>query len=468
MWFRGAVLALSTWAVAAPITHAQAPEGAPPLRLAEAIRRADLGAYGNRGAQGGLRSHQAGPVAAMRGILPTARFEAGYVRTTDPIGAFGTTLRQRAITQQDFDPARLNYPAGVTNYSGGLVLEQPLFNADAWAGRRAARHAVRSAEANADWTGNATRADVIKAYYGAVLAQEKATALRVAVTAAREHVRLTESMAKNGMVTPSDALLASVKAGEVEAMLLEAEGAAATSRLALATVIGTPADTYFTLPAQLPPVDAVRLVANDALAAPPAERADVLAVRAAVAAADADALRAKSLYVPRINGFARYDWNSALRPFGGDNNWTVGVMASWSPFAGASEVAEARSAEGRRMAAEATRDGAEARARLEEAQTATALRVALARLDIAERAVRQSADAHRIVARKYEGGLAPVVELLDAAAIETQARLGFAAARHELIVASAERHKALGGNPAALVSLDAVAAIASTTDHPND
>jgi outer membrane protein TolC len=187
-----------------------------------------------------------------------------------------------------------------------------------------------------------------------------------------------------------------------------------------------------------------------------------------VAAADADALRAKSLYVPRINGFARYDWNSALRPFGGDNNWTVGVMASWSPFAGASEVAEARSAEGRRMAAEATRDGAEARARLEEAQTATALRVALARLDIAERAVRQSADAHRIVARKYEGGLAPVVELLDAAAIETQARLGFAAARHELIVASAERHKALGGNPAALVSLDAVAAIASTTDHPND
>jgi hypothetical protein len=30
-------------------------------------------------------------------------------------------LRQRRISQQDFDPQRLNYPAAVDNYSGGVV-----------------------------------------------------------------------------------------------------------------------------------------------------------------------------------------------------------------------------------------------------------------------------------------------------------------------------------------------------------
>ena len=47
-----------------------------------------------------------------------------------------------------------------------------------------------------------------------------------------------------------------------------------------------------------------------------------------------------------------------------------------------------------------------AKAKLDAQQSATTLRVALARLDIAERSVQQSIDAHRIVGRKYAGGLA--------------------------------------------------------------
>ena len=92
-----------------------------------------------------------------------------------------------------------------------------------------------------------TRVDVIRAYYGAVLAAEKVATLEIAVRAAREHVRQAESMAKNGMVTPSDALLASVKAGEVETLLLEAEGEASNARLGLATLLGAPADNTWAL-----------------------------------------------------------------------------------------------------------------------------------------------------------------------------------------------------------------------------
>jgi outer membrane protein TolC len=60
----------------------------------------------------------------------------------------------------------------------------------------------------------------------------------------------------------------------------------------------------------------------------------------------------------------------------------------------------------------------------------------------------------RIVRRKYEGGLATVSELLDAAAAETQARLMRSDARFRYLAAAAARLRAWGADPAALAALD--------------
>lgn len=425
------------------------------LTLSQALDRADRGAYAVRAARGAAIAQQAPAVAALRGVLPALRFDAGLLRTTDPIGAFGNTLRQRTISAPDFDPQRLNFPPVSQNWTGAVVIEQPLVNLDAWAGRLAARRAASASARNASWTSTETQVDVVRAYYGAILATAKVATLTVASQAAAAHVRQAELMAKNGIVTPSDALLASVKAGEVESLLLEAQGDATTARLGLATALGTPNDTAFALAPALPPASAIRQVASDALSATPDTRADVAAARDASAAAGADAWRARAMFLPRLNSFARYDWNSASRAFGGQKNWTVGVMASWAPFTGANELAEQKATAGRLEAAVAMRDGAEARAQLEVEQSAIALQVALSRLTIAERAVQQSRDAHRIVARKYEGGLAGVVELLDAAALETQSRLGLDGARYQAVVATAQRLKAIGRDPGKLRVLDA-------------
>jgi outer membrane protein TolC len=85
---------------------------------------------------------------------------------------------------------------------------------------------------------------------------------------------------------------------------------------------------------------------------------------------------------------------------------------------------------------------------MEAEMSESARRVALARLDIARRGVAQSEEAHRIVGRKYVGGLATVLEVLDAAAVETQARLSLAGARHGGLVSAAERLLAMGRDPA--------------------
>jgi outer membrane protein TolC len=438
--------------LALALALARAAAAQAPLTLEQALARAERDGYANRVAAAQAAAESARPLGALRGVLPSVRVEAGWARTTDPIGAFGTTLRQRAVTQADFDPGRLNDPSAIGNYAGAVVVEQPVFNADAHLGRSVATRVVEAAEASAEWTRSSTRLDVVRAYYGAMLAAESVATLEAALRAAAGHVRQAESMVASGVATRSDALLARVKEGEVEAQLVSARGDAVLAVRQLALLMGSPEDTTIAVPSWLPAADEVRGLASD-VATPGSERADVRAAKLGWSAARTDVTRARSLYLPRVNAFARLEWNSAARLYGGRENWTAGVMASWSPFAGASEIAELRAASGRAEAARAGSEAAEAKARLEIEQAETARRVALARLEIAERATRQSAEAHRIVARKYDGGLATVVELLDAAAAETASGLAQSKAIHDAVVAEAEWRLASGRDVTGLTVL---------------
>jgi outer membrane protein len=431
------------------------------LRLADALRRADSAAVPNRVAAG-QRAERAGQaVGALRGLLPTVRVESGIARTTDPIGAFGTLLRQRRIGQSDFDPARLNNPAPVTNYMSGLVAEVPLLNADAWLGRRAATRAADAGTSSAAFTRLAVRADVVRAFFGVQLADERVRTLDTAMKAATAHVTQAASMQRNGVVTPADALMASVKSGEIESDLASARGEAANARRELVTLIGADGRAAENLVGTLPSSVALRAFVSAETDTTSIARLDVAATALGADAARADAVRARASLFPRVNGVARWDWNDQSRSFGGEKSWTVGVMVTWTPFSGAAEIADQQTASARASIASAAADGAAAQARTEAAHTATDVDVSLQRLAIAEHGAAQSADAHRIVTRRYDGGLASVVELLDAAAGESRSALALAKARYDLIAALAARRLASGRDPAALAALDTT----TTQDH---
>jgi outer membrane protein TolC len=438
----------SPWLLLLPLLGAPASLGAqqPLLTEAAALARADRGGFANRIAAGQAAERAGQALAPLRGVLPGIRLEAGYLRTTDPLNAFGFLLKQRTVTAAAFNPARLNDPDAIGNLSTGLVLEQPILNADAWLGRRAATSAREAGEAGVRWSRATTAVLVRRAYWGAVLATEQVRTLEVAVRAGREHVRAAERLKEQGLATRSDLLLAEVKAGELEARLVAAKGEAGIAKRALAVVMGDPADTLWSLPDSLPEAGAVRAEAELALAgsADPVSRADVLAAVKGAEVARADRLRARSLYLPRVNGFGRVDWNDPDQPFAGKNSWTVGVMLTWSPFAGASEIAEQRASAGRLVAAEAMADAARGQATLELLEATEQLVVAREQLAIRERSLEQAREASRLVARKYDAGLATVTDLFDATATETATRLAHAAARYDLLVAAAERRKAMG------------------------
>jgi outer membrane protein TolC len=273
--------------------------------------------------------------------------------------------------------------------------------------------------------------------------------MAAAERAAREHVRSADLAATNGVVTGSDALLARVRAGEIEAARLEADSRARLARRQLALLLGAADDTAFTLPDSLP---VVRVL--DVPAAPIAARNDVRAADAARSAANLDLQRARGSMLPRLNAFARYEWNAPDRPAAGQPMWTLGALASWSLLGGGAELADVQAASARARGAAVQAEAARAMASLERQGADEAFQVATARAAIADTGVAQSDDALRIVRKKYQGGLAAISELLDAAAANTQARLMRADARFRLIAAAAARLRAWGGDPAVLAALD--------------
>ena len=443
-----------------------------PLRLADALAEADRRAFANRQATANAANSRAQAALPLKGILPSARVEGGFVRTTDPIGAFGTTLRQRAVTPAAFDPARLNDPAPVNNMTGGLVLEVPVFNADALTGWRAARSAADAHDAMADWTAVNTRAMVVKAYYGAVLAEEKVAMLTQAKRAAESAVKQVESMVRQGLVTKADQLQASVRAGDIESQLLAARNDAITARQQLAMLLGRTDTALVALPTSLPGDSVVRAFARstpmgsgERTAA--LTRDDVRAAQLGARAAAADRQRATATLLPRVNGFARYDYNSPTTLYGGRPNWTVGVMGSWSLFGGASELADVAGASARARSARAGEEAAQVNARVETEAAARGVTLALQRLDLATMAAAQSREAHRLVEKRYGGGLATVAELLGAETAATGAALAEAAARYTFIDALAQHRRAIGADPGALAQLDGRNA-ASTNDVRNE
>jgi len=424
------------------------------LTLAGALARAATSGYANRTAQSEVAAVRAHALGALQGIVPSLRIEGGAARTTDPLSAFGFLLRQRAVTPAAFDPAGLNDPAARTNWNAAAIAEIPLFNADTWAGRRAGNAAVHAADANAGWIGVSTRLQVVQAYYNARLATEIVFTLQTAVATAEAHVRDVNSRLTQGMVTRSDLLLAQVRAGEIDAQLIGAKAEAQHAREQLALALGTPGDTAFSLPDSLPTVRRIRELAETLATATVGRAADAAAAAASADAARRDLGRATARLLPRVNAFARYDWNDSTAPARGNGSWTVGVQASWAPFSGFAELSDIRAARARAAAAGTMAEAAEAEAAMRRAAGERAVTVALARLQIAEDAVAQGSEAHRLVSRQYAGGLAGITDLLGAQASETTARLALAQARVALITAIAARQLARGADPAALAALE--------------
>lgn len=393
------------------------------------------------------RSHieqaEAGLRQAEAGRLPRLNLSLTGTHTNDPLGAFGLKSGQERVTSADFDPARLNAPKATTNlntrfelawpvYTGGLVQSQV----------SQARALVQAAHSGDAAARQQLVLQVLKRYQGVHSARAQVRVAEQAVAAAEEYVRVARRLHEQGLAVKSDVLTARVHLEEARVRLAEAKNAAASALDQLKLLLGRPLDEPLevgepVLPRLLPGGEQeLRRQALD-------RHASLISLRHQLQAAAAQVEAARAGKRPQVSVLLRQDWNDKTIGLDASSQTIAGVL-TWTAFdGGASGAGVERAEAGRRELA----------ARLRQAEDGIALQVADARrraMEAEERvsarefAVQQAEEAQRLIRRRYENGLATIVELLTAQTQLDGARAGLVAAQYELAVQRAELQRAVG------------------------
>lgn len=382
--------------------------------------------------------------SARSALLPQVELEAGWSRTVDPVGAFGTKLRQGSFEQADLALDALNDPAPISDWTGGATLRWAVASPRRWAGKAAAGDAARAAAWSEERTREATDFRTRVRFFGALRTETLVEAARSAVEAAEATVRRFQRSYEEGMLTRADLLQARAERSAARAELAEAKRSRHEARVRLALHLGwSPDDSLPDAAGQLSPPEPTDTRSFDA-----GSRADLRARRAALEAAESSLQQARFSWAPELGAFA--SWRAhAADGFGDDGtDWTVGLGLRWSLFTGfrrSARVGEARAqVTTARIEYEQARREARGEVRTARRGVEAAREAAEASRDARE-AAREGRDLMR---RRFEEGLATAADLLQAEAratraesrsVEALARYHMAVARLEFVRARTDR-----------------------------
>jgi outer membrane protein TolC len=406
---------------------------AEPLSLSEAIHIALEDNHEIKALQSGVQAGKADVGIAMSYLLPGISLEERALRTNNPTYAFMAKLNQERFTATDFALDNLNNPDDVTDYQTSLSFEQPLFAPKAYFGLSISQNEARAQEEELYRKKEEIAYRVVRTYLNI---QTAAAYVQVADQAAhdvREHLRLAELRYKNGLGLYSDVLRAST-------VVTEAEQHRITARKNL-TVAGRALGLLLSLPgavetqAEQPEIPLREL--NTYLEAA-AARKDIRALELRRESARDQIRQAESGYLPTLGVGGTYQWNDHDQPAGMEGeSWQMAAFLKWDLFSGTRTLHERLKAMHRTMQLEAALAGQKATVAFGIHEAYLSVDEARQKADLTAAALKTAEEGTRLVRVRYEGALAPLVDLLDAQTALNQARANAAAAENDWIDAKA-------------------------------
>lgn len=369
---------------------------------------------------------------AMR--KPLLQASESVTTSNNPVFVFGSLLEQGRFGSNNFLISSLNNPSALTNFRGGLFVRLPLFDQRQSKGSSdIATLGQQEADQQAELAAQQIRFEVIKSFYGLLLAHSKIVVADEAIRIAEADLKTMRDKLETGFVVRSDLLAGEVQLAEFRQQMVQATGEHATAQAALNTALGVPVDAVHTVLDQLSersfPVETPGELRRLALQNRPEYAGAMLRVRAN--ARQLQKVRDESL--PRVDAFSSLGL-SGRSPITGSSDFTVGASLNINLFdAGRkARIDEARAAE------------ALARAEQEQLAQQIAFEVTRAyqqfisareRLVVVAKITSQASEAFRIVRDRYEVGLTTITEVLRAESALVRARSDVVVARHDYYVA---------------------------------
>lgn len=410
------------------------------LTLDEAIARATARSHRieeMRARESGTEAAVAGRDAAAR---PLVAVLGGYTRTNH-VQEFGVPLPDGG--------RNVIFPDIPDNYRARLDMHWPIYTGGRLeALTRAARAESAAAGSDVATTRGDVRLEVVRAYWSTVMAGETVRVVEASTRQLDAHLAAVRSRFDAGLIPPNDVLSVEAQQSRQQLLLLEARNTASNAESDLRRLVGTEAeaglelDTAAAAPAPAASLDV--LIAEARLRRPDRmslqHRVDAAALRRSASAA----ARRPSVAVTGGLDYARPNPRLLPRRDVWDESWDLGVQASWTLW---------DSGRARADAAEAASAERAARHRLQEFDGVLAVDVGQRRLDldfaiaaiaVAADGTRSAAEARRVVANRFDAGVATSLDVLDAQVAWLHAQLDSTRAMTNARLAQARLERALG------------------------
>jgi outer membrane protein len=432
------LLALLLFAVAEAVYAAE------PLTLEQAVETALKNNPSLRAADSQMESAQAGVVKSSSGFLPKVNLSETWSKSDNPLMVLGTKLNREIVTAPDFSPETINNPEALSNYNTRLSVVQPVWSGGKeYLGVKQAKLAREAATQDRNRTRQETVFNVVKAYYGVLLAREyRVVALRSLETSAA-NVKLAEARFKAGAVLQSDLLRARVQEAEVKEMVTRAESGVTVALANLNYTMGVPQQAEYDPAGTLASKESegdLDALTNEALQLRP----DLMSLDSNRKNAEAGVSQARTDYSPTVSLMGQTDWNSGRLAGDDAKSWAVMAVLQWNLFDGlvtSSNVRQAAASAGRMRALE---DQMKAAVQLQVKQAFYELQASRDRIAATSSSVQEAEEGLRIVQKRYEVGMTNFVDVLGAESALIRARTNALQALYDNNVADAELKLAAG------------------------
>ena len=341
-------------------------------------------------------------------LLPSVNISHTGISTTNPLMAFGSELNQEILTQADFNPALLNDPDEIKNFTTKIEVQQPIFNADGIFMRKAAKAKMMAIELQGTRTKEYIQLEVTKAYMQLQVAYKAVEVLEKAKEAALENKKIAENNFLQGYLQKADILLVKVHVNEIINKLQQATSNVKNASDYLWFLMGETNDSTL-VPSDMLTAEINLGIYSDELSN---TRADIVAMTKSTEAYSNMYKANKVSYLPKLNAFGTYELYDDK--FLGTNakGYLIGAQLSWNVFDGFKSIGKAQKSKAELDKAEISLTKYKNQSQIEYNKAKRQLKDVENKLALTSLAVEQSKEALRIRTNRFKQGLEKSSDLL--------------------------------------------------------
>ncbi len=364
--------------------------------------------------------------------LPKVQISELITRGNNPTYVFGSLLEQGRFGPANFALPVLNDPAALTNLRSAITTSVSIFDGHRAAQVDAARESRLQAELNLQLTEQSVRFEVIRAYYGLLVARSARSVADQAVRTAESNVQRVQDRLRVGLVVDSDLLAAQVELANLRRQQIQAQGDIVAAEAGLNTWMNVPVDVSpqiaGTLTDKTFQIESQEILIQRAIE----HRPDYGVTSSVVRSADDRARETKADSLPNARAFASVGLSSRNLTTG-SSDYIFGANVTFDLFSAErkSRSSEARSAQSSAKAQQSERGN---QVRLDVVRAVQQFLTAKQQLDVARSSVEQAQEALRIIQDRYDLGLTTITDLLRAQTEFVRAQMGVLESRHAYVV----------------------------------